>query len=316
MNDFAAFLRELGLRPGAIVADGKVRRCRTDDKPRRLNGAYWLAPDGRLGWGQNWAVHAEPVLWRPGTESSTPTFDPERLRQTWRETRAKARDAVRKARAFYAACRPLRGGHPYLDAHGLDMAGCYGLKVDEDGWLVIPAYRAGQVMTVQRIAPDGTKRFWKGAPIKGASYTVERRGAVVTVLCEGLATGLALYAAIPHARVMVAFHAGNLAEVAKGLPGGLTVVAADNDHGTEARTGENPGVLAAHAAADLLGCGVAVPEGMQGTDWCDLRNERIRARLETRLPHESEAALRRAVDAEIEREVMRHARFRAAVLAS
>lgn len=316
MTTFDDFLRSYGLRPGRIVPDGKWRRCPTEDKPKRRNGAYCLAVDGRIGWCQNWATMTSPAEWRVDREGEAPAFDPAKLKRARRKALEQTRRAVDAARAFYDECKPLIGGHPYLDAHMLDMTGCYGLKVDRDGWLVVPAYRGRSLMTVQRIAPDGTKRFWKGAPVKGASYTVERQGAVLTILCEGLATALALYAAVPHSRVVVAFNTGNMAEVAPQLPAGLTVVAADNDHGTEARIGENPGIVAAREVAEVLGCGVAVPEGMDGTDWCDLRAERVRQKLDTKLPNETGAGLRRIVDAEIAREVMRQARFCAMAQAS
>lgn len=310
---FEAFLRAHGLRPRTIAPDGKWRRCATESHPRSRNGAYKLAPDGRVGWVQDWARDQEPVTWRPEAEVEAPRFDPVALGRARREALENVRRAMDAAREFYASCKPLVGGHPYLEAHGLDMTGCYGLKVDRDGWMVVPALRGRKLMTVQRIAPDGTKRFWKGAPVKGASYAVERRGATVTVLCEGLATGLALYAAVPMSRVVVAFNAGNMVDVAPSLPGGLTVVAADNDHGTAERIGENPGVVKATEAAEVLGCGVAVPEGMDGTDFCDLRNQRIRELRARRLPNERDSAIVRTVDAEIARDAMRHARFRAVI---
>lgn len=312
-QDFHSFLRSLGLQPKAIVADGKWHRCPTDDRPRSRNGSYKLAVDGQIGFAQNWAIHQEPVVWRPEGIVAAPRVDRQEVSRRRAEEREWQDAAVRGAREFYEKSQPLLGGHPYLESHGLDMAGCFGLRVDAKGWLVIPAFRQRRISTVQRIAPDGTKRFWRGAPVKGASYTIDRRSATLTVLCEGFATGLAIFAAVQTCRVVVAFNAGNMAEVISEVPPGLTVVAADNDHGTEGRIGTNPGIVAAEYAAGLLGCGVAVPEGMEGTDWSDLRQERLAERLATRRPHEREGEVRRDVDAEIAMELMRHARFRTAL---
>src|SRR5690606_3035190 len=118
------------------------------------------------------------------------------------------------------------------ESHGLDMTGCGGLRVDNEGWLVVPAYRGAEFSSVQRIAPDGQKRFWPGAPMKGVSYLIDRPGASVTVLAEGLATGLAIHAACPLVRVVIAFSAQNLVTVAKRRRWqGMVAVAADNDHG-------------------------------------------------------------------------------------
>lgn len=317
-HDFTAFLRSLGLRPGTTLPDGRVRRCATESHPRRRNGAYWLSIDGRVGFGQDWAQHAEPVLWRSdgGADREQDAREAAALLREARAAQAEQRRrqaaATARAREIYAGCAPLIGAHPYLEAKGLDMRGCRGLRVDADGWLVVPMHRGGELVSLQRISPRGEKRFWKGAPTRGASYTIERQGATLTVLCEGLATGLALYAAVPHSRVVVAFNAGNLPRVAESLPRrGMVAVAADNDHATEQRTGSNPGVEYARAAAELLGCGVAVPEDLEGTDWLDWRTERLAVRLRPvygrRTPTEAQA--RRAVDAGIASEVMRAARY-------
>jgi putative DNA primase/helicase len=216
--------------------------------------------------------------------------------------------ATEAARSFYSECLPLRGGHPYLEAHGLDMRGCEGLKVDPDGWLVVPCLRGRSVTSVQRIAPDGTKRFWPGASVAGTTYRIERRSATLTVLCEGLATGLACFAAAPITSVVVAWNAGNLARLDMALQG-LAVIAADNDHGTEERTGTNPGIEAARKAADSLGCGIAWPEGITGTDWSDYRNELVEERRSAARKYETEAQIKRDVDARIRSALMREAKY-------
>lgn len=312
MNTFDEFVRSMGLIPRGIAADGKWRRCGTQEHPRKRNGAYKLAVDGRVGFVQDWATMTEPAIWRPDREADIPEFDVDAFRRAQREAEEAQRIAASDARSFYERCKPVRGGHPYLDRQGLDMRGCHGLKVDDDGWLVVPCLKAGQVMSVQRIAPDGAKRFWKGASVAGTSYRVEHPGATVNVLCEGLATGLACYAALPHARVIVAWNAGNLAMI-EDVPPGLTVIAADNDHGTEERTGTNPGLEAAERAAERLGCGIAFPDGIDGTDWADARREWYEARVEMRSKYETRAQVARLVDSTIARALMKRAVFRGGV---
>jgi putative DNA primase/helicase len=305
---FDHFLRSLGLRPRTILPDGRIRRCATEDKPRGFNGAYKLMTDGRVGWGQDWGSMPKPAIWRArGRYDGPEPVDVAALRRAEQEQVEARRRAQDAARLFYSGCSELRGGHPYLAAKGLDMQGCHGLRVDGEGWLVIPALRNGIFQSIQRIAPDGTKRFWRGAPVKGSSYVIDRRDAQVTVYCEGLATGLACYRAVPASRVVVAWDAGNLAQLTD-RSCGLTVVAADNDHGTAERLGKNPGLEAAQQAAQALGCGLAFPEGIKGTDFADYRVEHISQRLARRY-RETTSRIERAVDAEIADRLMRAARF-------
>lgn len=308
MIDFRDFLRSLGLRPGTVAPDGKWRRCPTEAKPKRRNGAYKLLPGGTLGFAQDWTTMSEPAVWRAGKDADTPAFDVSAYRRHQAEARERQRRAVVSAKGFYATCRPLRGSHPYLESHDLSMRGCEGLRVDDDGWLVVPCMRRGQIVSLQRIAPDGTKRFWPGAPVAGTTYAIERGSATLTVLCEGLATGLAIYAAAPVARVLVCWNTGNLASLDIDLSG-FSVIAADNDHGTEERQGTNPGIEAARKAAERLGCGVAWPEDIHGTDWADLRSERIAERKAMDRPYETDAQIRRDVDAQIRSALMREAKF-------
>lgn len=327
-GDFRAFVQSLGLQPGAIVADGAWRRCRTESHPKRRNGSYMLRPDGLAGFAQDFSVHSKAAVWKAGEEAQAAApFDPVALARSHTEARRKQVEATQQARDFYLnRCTPLREGHVYLDSHGLDMQGCLGLKVDAKGWLVVPAFRDGNLMTVQRISPDGEKRFWPGAPVKGSGYTIERRNAPVTVICEGLATGLAIFASAGLTRVLVAFNSGNLGEV-QPPRSGMLCVAADNDwkticqrHKSEGLESPfqpwelrpewclcNPGRKAAEHAAELFGCGVAMPGDLAGTDFCDYRMERTAARLAKKLPHQRDSEIFRSVDAEIAAAISRAA---------
>lgn len=306
MNSFADFVRSAGLIPGDILADGKWRRCATETHQRKKNGSYKLAPDGLVGWVQNFEG-GNLLTWRPDRADAPAKIEHAAIASRQAQARRDLIKATQAARAFYIGCKPLRGGHPYLESHGLSMTGCFGLKIDSDGWLVAPVLLDGNLMSVQRISPDGEKRFWPGAAVKSGSYAVERRHASVTVLCEGLATGLAIFAATPLARVLVAYDCGNMPRVR--IPRqGMAVVAADNDWKTATKIGHNPGIEAAREAAEAIGCGVAIPAGITGTDWCDYRQERIVFLLADDLKAR-EGDVRRRVDAEIAATIMRNATF-------
>jgi putative DNA primase/helicase len=143
------------------------------------------------------------------------------------------------------------------------------LRVHGDA-LIVPVFWRDRLMSIQSITPDGQKRFWTGAPVKGGALVLDRPRAALTAVCEGLATGLAIFQSLRMARVIVAFDAGNLVHAVDQLrPTGSVVICADNDHGTEAKRGTNPGREKAANAAELIGAGVAWPEGIEGTDWAD-----------------------------------------------
>ncbi len=274
---FEQAMRLAGLHPRDVVADGRIRRCATKTHPHRRNGWYMLHLDGRRGvWGDNaiaprqatghWEDHAATTR-QPTAE------EVERQRREKDKQRAYRLQAIRSARAFWNNARPLNRPHPYLERKGLTPLGCAGLR-QHDGLLVVPVLWKQSLISIQTITVDGQKRFWPGAPVKAGCYVIERPRAALTVLVEGLATGLAVFQAVRQARVMVAFDCGNLMPVVDLLrPTGSVCIFADNDHGTEAKRGFNPGREKAVNAADLIGCGVAWPTGIEGTDAADYLRE-------------------------------------------
>jgi len=273
---FDQALRLAGLRPRDVVADGMWRRCATDDKPTKRNGVYVLFPWG-VGYFRNRAVDGtENHKWEDGTKTDhTPSAAHlERMRRQSQQERALRVAAIGDARRFWnTTAKPVRQLHAYLANKSLGAQGTSGLRV-ADGRLVVPVMFRGSLISVQSISQDGTKRFWPGAPVKGGCYVIERPGAAVTVLCEGFATGLAVYQCMRHARVVVCFDAGNILPVVHEVkPAGSVVFAADNDHGTWKRRGTNPGIEKARNAAELIGAGVAYPQDINGTDWADALKE-------------------------------------------
>jgi putative DNA primase/helicase len=267
---FEQALIAAGLIPHEIAADGRWRRCKTVDKPRKRNGAYKLAIGGDVGFWRNWALDDGPQVWR---DDAVRPVDTARLARQLEAARKRERDqriaAMRGARAFWGDCKPLTRVHPYLERKRLSSLGCAGLRIHRD-LLVVPVWHGQWVVSVQTITPDGEKRFWPGAPVKAGAYVMERPGAALTAICEGLATGLAVFQSVRQARVVVAFDAGNLLPVVERLRlSGSVVICADNDHRTQERIGVNPGVEKATAAANSIGCGVAYPSGIYGSDWAD-----------------------------------------------
>lgn len=268
MSDFASFARSHGVMIDRDPPIGVWRRYKTVDHPRKKNGSVKFMGD--IGFVRNFATMDETAIWRP--DGAQPiAFDDARIKALRKYEDQQRWKAIVRMREYFADLPRLQGGHPYLERKGLSMRGCSVLRRDGDD-LAIPMYRNGFLFSVQTISPDGEKRYRAGCPMRGCSLTLRgTQSCTVVCLTEGFATGLAVYQSIPNAAVVVCFDAGNMVEVARHLNvSGLTVVCADNDHGTALRSGVNPGLEKGRQAAESLGCGVAYPEGIKGSDWADL----------------------------------------------
>lgn len=272
---FEQALRMAGLHPRTIVADGKIRRCKTDSKPGKRNGWYCLHPDGTGVWG-DWTSGSGEALghWRDDHAKVDPVAlerAAQRMRAQREQERRERAAAIHAARHFWRMdCQRVTALHPYVEAKGLTALGCAAVR-EWRGQLVVPLFLGESLVNVQLINSKGRKLFWKGAPVKGACHILERKNAALTAICEGFATGLAVFQACKLARVVVAFDAGNLLPVVQGLkPTGNVCLIADNDHGTQERRGFNPGIEKAQNAAELIGCGVWWPQGIEGTDAADM----------------------------------------------
>lgn len=146
--------------------------------------------------------------------------------------------------------------HDYLKTKGVQP---HGLKVCtahtsniQQGALIVPLYKNGQLVTVQGIDADGGKQLLKGGEAKGACFVID--GATPAIVCEGYATAASVHE-ITGRKVYVAISAGNIKEVVKACPD-IDLVAADND---QSNVGEN--------AAKATGLAYAMPP--EAGDWND-----------------------------------------------
>lgn len=175
---------------------------------------------------------------------------------------------------------------PYLAAKGLTPESVRFANEDAkpDGTILIAAWRPGDsgadLVGLQKIAPDGEKRFNRGMPVAGSVGLIGRRArdGDSIFLVEGYATGRTVRMAQPTVPVYCAWNCGNLVAAAKAIraayPTSPVMVLADDDY----RTDGNPGVTCAHHAARAIGnAWVVVPvfpdaatRGPKDTDFNDL----------------------------------------------
>ncbi|HEU0196690.1 MAG TPA: toprim domain-containing protein [Nevskiaceae bacterium] len=264
--------------PDRIEATGNLARFHVDgDKAGSRNGWAVLFGDahGFAGAFGSWRT-GYTRRWHQGCEAIT-GGDRRRLDaaiQSAQQARRAEREVVQSNAAEFATktwqntCR-ADPNHPYLVCKG---AAPYGLHQIGDALLVAMCDAAGLVCNLQRIYPDGAKRFLKGGRITGLHSAIGTPDGSHLLLCEGWATGATLHAETGFP-VWCAMNCGNLLSVAKdarrAFPDADIVVCGDDDRHTDG----NPGRTKATAAAIAIGARLAFPtfpDDEAGTDFNDM----------------------------------------------
>jgi putative DNA primase/helicase len=261
------------------IPDGDIRRFHVPgDKPGTRSGWYVLfldsIPCGVFG---SWKAGGSQV-WRsrePVDHVEAQLVD-QRIEQARRQREVdqhqRQQVAAEYANRLWRNARSADPEHAYLVAKGVRS---YALRQASDV-LLVPLTHDNRLVNLQRIYPNGTKRFLRGGMVKGCCSLI---GAIQPsqplYICEGWATGATLHAETG-ATVACAMNAGNLMDVGQLLqrqhPDAVLIIAGDDDRMTEG----NPGRTAAIKAAAALGCGLIFPpwcgsEPLTLSDFNDLR---------------------------------------------
>lgn len=245
----------------AIHADGDIHRFDHPDKKRGNLTGWYVCPTPEVAVFGFWHTGEQHTVTLAG-EHDPAAAAQARLaaQQAWEqrqaERRAQQAETAEQARRWWADASPAAPAHPYLTKkrlapHGLRQRG---------NALLVPLYRDGELVNLERIFPDGGKYPLTGGRVSGVAGLVGRlAGADRVLIAEGWATAAALHEAT-QAPVVVARNADNLDAVARRLrqrlPDSVTItVAADDDRFTDG----NPGMTKARLAALAIGSKVLVP---------------------------------------------------------
>lgn len=162
---------------------------------------------------------------------------------------------ARQAQDMYRAGE-VTGTHRYITIK--QLSGLHKARIDAGtGALLIPMWVSGVgLVNLQRIYPDGTKRFLKGGRVTGAYSVIgSLNNANRVLVCEGWATGATL-AQLHGLPVVVAFNAGNLMPVCQAQRSRFenlaVVVAGDDDRQNNVNTGRQKAIEAAEAVGGTL----------------------------------------------------------------
>lgn len=220
---FVDFARGHGLIIRDVVTDKWVATA-TEDHPNKRNGRYKFLGD--VGWVQNWATMERPQMWRSTTR--TPTIDyRKRINQANEERIVMQRKAAE--RGAWIMSQTTMKPHKYLVKKGFPDEVAPVWEKDGKSLLVLPMRIQRDIAGVQLIGDEGNKQFLSGQKTKGATLTIDAKG--LPIFCEGFATALTIRRLMKIIKIRYTiyccFSAGNVKEVAGGIPGGIVI--ADND---------------------------------------------------------------------------------------
>jgi phage/plasmid primase-like uncharacterized protein len=277
INEFASAMRAHGLLFDRVIADGRIHYTSIDGKKRyNKAGRYQLHLNerGAIGWFMDWTTDSEPVKWRSRQSRYRPTPEQESefRRQLARDRAERERlrkAAIRKAIQIWQAAGEAPDSFAYCQDKKVDPEGLRWCRW-EDGVkvLLVPLYNErNKLVNLERIYPDGLKRFLTDGQVAGAHFWIAKPPAtgtaIIICICEGWATGETIYQATGH-YVVAACNAGNLLAVAEWVrekyPDAKIILCADDDWKTE-RNGRpyNTGVVKAVAAAHAIDGYLTVP---------------------------------------------------------
>jgi putative DNA primase/helicase len=247
-------------------------RCEGDGKGRQNGWAILYLDERPAGAFGNYRMGLS-AKWKAGEDRTLSPAERERLQREWheakvrrlRERAASAQEAALDAGELWERAGPASPDHSYAARKRLVLSGLRQLG-DQ---LLVPMFDAeGTVRNLQRIKPDGTKRFLKGGQTDALFFVFGRftRAGETACLGEGLATMSAVHAASGYPCI-AAFSEKNIGPVARlwhaARPDLDFILCADDDaHLVDnPRIGRNLGLDAARAAANQIGARVALPLG-------------------------------------------------------
>lgn len=268
-------IRATGWAPPQSIQTGKTTRFATGDKGNDRNGWVYAFPDGtgavfgcwRSGEVHTWQIKRDkPLSPVELTELKRKAEQAKKAAEIEREQRHQ--QAAIEVAEIVKDAKPAPAEHDYLARKHIQPNGAL---VDSQNRLIVKIYdQNGNVANIQRISPDGTKRFLSGGKVKGCYSIIGDYSTTETLLIgEGWATMASLY---QHTRFccVAALSASNLRAVAEywhsRCPDKQIIVAGDNDF-------SGVGQQAAIEAAKAVMGKVLIPPSVG--DWNDHLNAEV-----------------------------------------
>ena len=254
---------------GEIIPDGKLHRFHIEGRKQgSKDGAYTLHLDGcPAGYFQDYKTGVSQT-WRSGNVSTRVSYAfikqiNEAKLQRDAEQRQRHATAAIKAIDIWNRSKPIteQSKHAYLVTKRIQPQGA---RIYGDALVVPINNESNELVNLQFIAKDGSKKFLSGGRKRGCFHIIGDLSQHI-LICEGFATGASLFENCGQ-RVVVAFDAGNLLPVAKNIkelsPNSAIIICGDNDL-------SGIGQTKAKEAALAIGGKVLIPP-TPGNDWNDV----------------------------------------------
>ena len=174
----------------------------------------------------------------------------------------------------------VAGGHAYMDKKGftgeylVNGESIYSKQgiIPKGDLLLVPVYKKGELVNVQKITKDGEKRPLFGGDMQGVQHIIDGKEKNIAVV-EGYATGVTVNK-LTLFKTYVAFNTGNLEAAVKQAkldhPDANIIVFGDHDE-MDLTHNRRPGEYYANKAADPFAAKVALPPELG--DWDDYRQK-------------------------------------------
>lgn len=287
MDDFLNFLSQYNFQIPNLTLDGQIHRFSIEGKKDRGwyvgwqnhsvkgNGTYINAVVGDWKFGSKLEYKSNNVKLSKEDKDVMAKQLLEAMKKAEEERRQKQLNASEVAKNKFEYIRSSKLETEYTIKKKIKELG--NVKIDVESIIHVPMYDVdGNMWGLQRIYPDGTKKFIFGQKVQECFFTFGTLNddTEEIYICEGWATGSTIYE-FTGKPVVCAFNAGNLKPVAVAIhqkyPVSKIIVLADNDRFSDA---ENVGVEKARQAA-VSCCGtVKIPvfknDDLKGTDFNDL----------------------------------------------
>lgn len=282
-----SYMRSLGYQnPPSYISVGRIARFPAPNKGKNNRSAWAIQVNDQSVIFGDWITDAKYV-WHDRQENMTTaekvkahTSAIEMVENLRRKFEANHKIAAEHCKIIFSNAKQVRKNHRYLQRKEVSNYGlrCLPEFAGLDDVVVVPICSFNKlgnlsIQSLQIIAADGTKRFFKGGKKQGGFYCLREpheKGDIL--IAEGYATAATLADRLPDDAVYCAFDSGNIKSVALSIrqryPTKTIIIAGDNDHRGKINTGKIKATEAAQAV-----CGhVLIPEfeqGDQGTDWND-----------------------------------------------